>query len=79
MYIYLHVQEQYVFIHDAVLEWLTCGDTQITPTNLRRELVRLDTVSADTQLTGYEQQFKVMIHNRGFVVDDPLPTFPDRC
>lgn len=52
-------QEQYVFIHDAVLEWLTCGDTQIVPTNLRMELARLDTVSPDTNITGYQQQFKV--------------------
>ena len=35
------VQDQYMFIHDAVLEQLMCGDTQIQATDLNRTLPRL--------------------------------------
>lgn len=60
----LCMQEQYQFIHDAVLEWLTCGDTQIAPVNLRVEMAQLDSPLPDSSgaggRTGYEQQFKVL-------------------
>ena len=36
-------QDQYVFIHDAILESMTCGDTQIEAGNLRRKLKKLQT------------------------------------
>ena len=50
-----------MFIHDAVLEWLTCGDTQIASANLRKEMAKLEATSPDTALTGYQQQFNVSI------------------
>jgi len=34
-------QEQYIFIHDAILEWLTCGDTEMDAGNLRPSLDKL--------------------------------------
>jgi len=34
-------QEQYIFIHDAILEWLTCGDTEMDAGNLRTSLDKL--------------------------------------
>ena len=34
-------QDQYIFIHDAVLESVTCGDTQIDAGNLRTSLDKL--------------------------------------
>ena len=45
MYIFitLSTQDQYVFIHDAILESMTCGDTQIEAGNLRRKLRKLQT------------------------------------
>ena len=41
----INKQEQYIFIHDAILEWLTCGDTEIDAGNLRTcldKLLRMD-------------------------------------
>ena len=32
-----------MFIHDAILESMTCGDTQIEAGNLRRKLRKLQT------------------------------------
>ena len=51
-----------MFIHDAVLEILTCGDTQTDVCNLR--LVTQKTGEADptTELNEFETQFKVYTH-----------------
>ena len=35
------VQEQFTFIHDAILESVTCGDTQISATNLRMNIAKM--------------------------------------
>ncbi len=53
------VQDQYIFIHDAVLESLSCGDTQIPAGDLVRAIQRLSEKDAHTGKTGYETQFQV--------------------
>ena len=35
------IQDQYAFIHDAILEAVTCGDTQIESSNLRAKLNKI--------------------------------------
>ena len=53
-------QEQYAFIHDAVLETLICGDSQIPASDIRRALDQLK--KADKKfngLTGFDKQFQV--------------------
>ena len=60
-YIAYDMQEQYAFIHDAVLEMLICGDSQIPASDLRRALDQLR--KADKKfdgLTGFEKQFQVI-------------------
>ena len=54
----VHTQEQYIFIHDAILEWVTCGDTQINASEFR---AALHTLKSKTQSgeTGFEHQFGV--------------------
>ena len=51
-------QEQYIFIHDAILEAMTCGDTQINASDLRRSIQKLGQRDPETRLTGFESQFK---------------------
>ena len=51
------LQEQYIFIHDAILEAITCGDTQIVAGNLGRRMDKLSRRDPDTHLTGYDTQF----------------------
>ena len=54
-------QDQYIFIHDAILEAVTCGDTQIEASDLRRATQTLSKQDPQTQLTGYENQFKASL------------------
>ena len=52
-------QDQYVFIHDAVLESLTCGDTQIPASGLSGAIEKLKEKDRETGKTGFETQFHV--------------------
>ena len=56
---YLPIQEQYAFIHDAILESVTCGDTQIGASNLRMAIQKLHKRNPQTGKTGFESQFHV--------------------
>ena len=53
------LQEQYIFIHDAILEAITCGDTQISACDLRTNIQKLSNSDPETNVTGFESQFKV--------------------
>jgi len=48
-----------MFIHDAILESITCGNTQISAANLQIRVNKLKQRDRNTNLSGYEQQFKV--------------------
>ena len=61
MYLYTTTQDQYAFIHDAVLEWLICGDTKIPAGEMKRAMERLSQKEAQTGQSGYDTQFKVDI------------------
>ena len=52
------LQEQYIFIHDAILESVTCGDTQIVAGDLQHALEKLQ-MSAQSGPTGLVSQFQV--------------------
>lgn len=54
------LQEQYTFIHDAILESITCGNTQVSAADLQRVVTKLKHRDPHTTLTGYEQQYKVL-------------------
>ena len=51
-----YMQDQFTFIHDAILESVTCGDTQILATNLRTTIAKND---SKNQPHGFQYQFKV--------------------
>ena len=51
-------QDQYIFIHDAILESVTCGDTQIETNNLRVAMRKLKEYTQSGG-SGYAQQFSV--------------------
>jgi len=57
-----------VLIHDAVLESLMCGNTQIPAASIKKALVRLSNVVPDTNRSGYETQFNVRACHDGDVV-----------
>ncbi|PFX12449.1 Receptor-type tyrosine-protein phosphatase F [Stylophora pistillata] len=50
--------DQYVFLHQAVMEVLVCGNTEIVPQDLRITISKLAMVHKPSKKTGYEQEFK---------------------
>ena len=52
-------QDQYAFIHDALCDYLTCGDTSIPAYQLSGEIGDMGKVEDDTRMSGFERQFKV--------------------
>jgi len=48
-----------VFIHDAILEYLTCGDTQINAADLRTAIADLMKQDELSGVTGFQNQFAV--------------------
>jgi hypothetical protein len=54
-------QEQYVFIHLAILESLTCGNTEIQASNLQTAMNKLTTMNPQKNVTGYALEFEVGI------------------
>ena len=59
-------QAQYAFIHDALDEFITCGETAISVTNIRITLTKLSK-QEDTK-TGFEEQYEVYNLNQIFSV-----------
>ena len=66
------LQEQFIFIHDAILESITCGDTQIITTDLRKMIVQLGKADPSTGLTGFSNQFKVYLYTDQFLSGDKI-------
>ena len=54
------MQEQYTFIHDAILESVTCGDTQISSGELRSSIAKMNNTDPATGKTLFEAQFEVL-------------------
>jgi len=54
-------QEQYVFLHQAVMEALTCGNTEISPQDLRITMSKLSRTQKPSQRTGFAKEFKVHV------------------
>ena len=52
------IQDQYVFIHDAILEAVTCGDTQVESGDLRAKLNKMQKKNQSGK-TELELQFAV--------------------
>ena len=53
-------EEQYIFIHDALLEAVTCGETEVSVRNLPMHIQQLSQMDVGTTVTGMELEFKVI-------------------
>ena len=51
-----------MFIHDAILETVMCGDTQVDAADLRVTLMKMEKTDSNTQKTILQRQFEVNIH-----------------
>ena len=52
-------QDQYAFIHDALSDHITCGDTSVMAHELRGAIVDMNKKDG-TGKSGFEQQFEVL-------------------
>ena len=59
------LQRQYIFIHDAVLELIQIGDTEISIQNLRKTYQHLQSQNPDSETSGLEEEFLVSVVCRG--------------
>ena len=53
------MQPQYIFIHDALDELITCGETDILATSLTVKVNRLRKTIPGKGITGFAEQFQV--------------------
>ena len=55
----VQTEDQYVFIHDALLEAITSGNTEIMACNLYTHIEKLNTIEPGETATPLEMEFKV--------------------
>ena len=53
------LQDQYILIHDAILEFIMCGNTQIAAGNFHKHIKKVIKCGPQTYLNEFENQFKV--------------------
>ena len=58
---FLSLQIQYVFIHNALDELLTCGETEITAANMRIAIGKLGRSVQSGTGTGFQKQYEVHV------------------
>ncbi|XP_024914548.1 protein tyrosine phosphatase receptor type Db isoform X3 [Cynoglossus semilaevis] len=54
----VQTEDQYIFIHDALLEAVTCGNTEVPARNLFSYIQRLTQIEPGENVTGMEVEFK---------------------
>ncbi|XP_073823326.1 tyrosine-protein phosphatase Lar isoform X3 [Musca autumnalis] len=54
----VQTEDQYIFIHDAILEAIICGNTEVPARNLHTHLQKLLTTEPGESITGMEIEFK---------------------
>ncbi|XP_025425132.1 tyrosine-protein phosphatase Lar isoform X2 [Sipha flava] len=54
----VQTEEQYIFIHDALLEAVTCGETEVPVRSLPMHIQQLSQMDPGTTVTGMELEFK---------------------
>ena len=48
-----------MFIHDALCDYITCGDTSVIAHKLRAAIAKLERVDQHTKSTNLQEQFAV--------------------
>ncbi len=79
VYVYCCSQSQYVFIHEALMESIMCGDNSIKAPNLKKRVKELKETMADTGLSGFETQFKVFFKKEFYTERIKFHIFYNLC
>ena len=58
----VQTEDQYIFIHDALLEAVMSGNTEIPARNLYAHIQKLTQPEPGETVTGMELEFKVGVH-----------------
>ena len=48
-----------MFIHDALRDYITCGDTSVPAHELKAAIATFMRVNKNTEMTGFQEQFDV--------------------
>ena len=58
--IFVLLQTQYIFIHNALDELLTCGDTEVAAANMRIVIGKLCRPAEEgSSISGFQKQYEV--------------------
>ncbi|MFT7807464.1 receptor-type tyrosine-protein phosphatase delta-like isoform X15 [Arapaima gigas] len=60
----VQTEDQYVFIHDALLEAVTCGNTEVPARNLYAYIQKLTQIESGENVTGMELEFKHLANTK---------------
>jgi protein tyrosine phosphatase len=56
----VQTEAQYIFCHDAILEYLLCGDTSVSAPNLRMHIRQMSKTDPLTDQTGFDKQLQLL-------------------
>ena len=59
----VQTEDQYIFIHDALLEAVVAGNSEVPARNLHGHIQKLVAIETDQNATGMELEFKVFSSN----------------
>ncbi|XP_041861640.1 receptor-type tyrosine-protein phosphatase F-like isoform X2 [Melanotaenia boesemani] len=60
----VQTEDQYIFIHDVLLEAATCGNTEIPARNLYTHIQKLTQIAPGETVTPMEQEFKKLANSK---------------
>ncbi|XP_063747152.1 protein tyrosine phosphatase receptor type Fa isoform X3 [Eleginops maclovinus] len=60
----VQTEDQYIFIHEALLEAATCGNTEVPARNLYAHIQKLTQISAGESVTAMELEFKKLANSK---------------
>ncbi|XP_036372831.1 receptor-type tyrosine-protein phosphatase delta-like isoform X22 [Megalops cyprinoides] len=60
----VQTEDQYTFIHDALLEAVTCGNTEVPARNLYAYIQKLTQIESGENVTGMELEFKRLANTK---------------
>jgi protein tyrosine phosphatase len=56
----VQTEDQYKFCHDAVLEYVLCGDTSVSAANLQIHINKKSKIDSETGKTGFEKDLEII-------------------
>ncbi|XP_065639266.1 receptor-type tyrosine-protein phosphatase F isoform X1 [Hydra vulgaris] len=58
----VQTEDQYIFLHDAIVEEILSADTAVSIASLRNTIKKLNQIDNDSKVSGFEKQWKILNH-----------------